>query len=125
MAETRMSTRIDHIGVLSKDKPAAEDFYAKNLGSVNTGENKLLVGTGPDRFEIGFERKPPTPARYHIKNHICLFSPDVPKLASQLEAKPIYKQFREIETHSLENGKRVAELYDPDGNRIEIMEPPK
>ncbi len=125
MPETRISTHIDHIGVLSKDKDVAGDFYAKVLGSENTGENKLLVGNGPDRFEIGFERKPPAPVRYHIKNHICLSAPDVPKLAALLEAKPIYKQFREIETHSLENGKRVAELYDPDGNRIEIMEPPK
>ena len=125
MPDTRISTHIDHIGVLSKDKGAAANFYATILGSENTGENKLLVGNGPDRFEIGFERKPPTPARFHIKNHICLSTPDVPKLAAMLEAKPNYKQFRPIETHSLPNGKHVAELYDPDGNRIEIMEPPK
>ncbi len=125
LPDSRISTQIDHIGVLSKDKDQAANFYAELLGSENTGENKLLVGNGPDRFEIGFERKPPTPARYHIKNHICLSAPDVPKLASVLEAKPIYKQFRQIETHSLPNGKNVAELYDPDGNRIEIMEPAK
>jgi catechol 2,3-dioxygenase-like lactoylglutathione lyase family enzyme len=125
LSDARISKQIDHLGVLSKDKEAAGRFYANILGSEDTGENKLLVGTGPDRFEIGFERKPPTPDRYHIKNHICLSAPDVPKLASALESKAIYKQFREIETHSLPNGKRVAELYDPDGNRIEIMEPPK
>ena len=33
--------------------------------------------------------------------------------------------YREIETHVLENGKNVAEMYDPDGNRVELMEPPK
>ncbi len=125
MTAAQISTQIDHIGVLSKDKEVAANFYACILGSQNTGENKLLVGKGPDRFEIGFERKPPTPERYHIKNHICLSAPDVPKMASLLEAKPIYKQFREIETHVLPNGKHVAELYDPDGNRIEVMEPPK
>jgi catechol 2,3-dioxygenase-like lactoylglutathione lyase family enzyme len=125
MPDRRISTHIDHIGVLNKDKEAAANFYATILGSENTGENKLLVGNGPDRFEIGFERKARTPTRYHIKNHICLSAPDVPKLVAMLKAKPDYKQFREIETHLLPNGKHVAELYDPDGNRIEIMEPPK
>jgi lactoylglutathione lyase len=125
MPNTRISTQIDHIGVLSKDKDVTGKWYAVILGSEYTGDNKMLVGSGPDRFEIGFERKPPTPERFHIKNHICLSAPDVPKLAEALKAKPIYKQFREIETHELDSGKRVAELYDPDGNRIEIMEPPK
>jgi len=85
----------------------------------------MKVGDGPDRFELGFERKPPTPERYHIKDHICLSVPDVPVIAVMLKARPAAKNFREIETHVLDNGKHVAELYDLDGNRVELMEPPK
>ena len=50
---------------------------------------------------------------------------DVPKVVAALDAQPAAKQFRSIETHVLENGKHVAELYDLDGNRVELMEPPK
>jgi hypothetical protein len=51
--------------------------------------------------------------------------PDVPKVAAMLRAKPAAARFRAIETHVLDNGKHVAELYDLDGNRVELMEPPK
>jgi len=46
------------------------------------------------------------------------------KTAGALKAKPAAKTYREIETHQLDNGKNVAELYDLDGNRVEMMEPP-
>jgi catechol 2,3-dioxygenase-like lactoylglutathione lyase family enzyme len=62
---------------------------------------------------------------FHVKNHICLSVPDVPGIAAVLQAKPAASKYREIETHVPENGKHVAELYDPDGNHVELMEPPK
>lgn len=124
MPASRPSTRIDHLGILIQDRGAAAKFYAGNFGFQGDG-NKQLVGGGPDRFEMGFERRPPTPDRFHIKNHICLSAPDVPRLAAAVRAKPAAGRYKRIETHQLENGKNVAELYDPDGNRIEIMEPPK
>ena len=52
---------------------------------------------------------------------------DTPRdvLAAMLQGKPAAKEFRAIETHVLDNGKHVAELYDADGNRLELMEPPR
>ena len=125
MPETRPTTHIDHLGILIGDKEVAAKFYGDTFGFAAEGDgSKRRIGDGPDRFELGFERKPPGPDRFHIKNHICLSAPDVPKLAAMLKAKPAAGNFKEIETHQLDNGKHVAELYDPDGNRIEIMEPP-
>jgi lactoylglutathione lyase len=125
MPETRPSTHIDHLGILIGDKEVAAKFYGDNFGFAAEGDgSKRRIGDGPDRFELGFERKPPGPGRFHIKDHICLSAPDVPKLAAMLKAKPAAGSFKEIETHQLENGKHVAELYDPDGNRVEVMEPP-
>ena len=125
MPETRPSTHIDHLGILIGNREVAAKFYGDNLGFAVEGDgSKQRIGDGPDRFELGFERKPPGPDRFHIKNHICLSAPDVPKLAAMLKAKPAAKNFKEIETHQLDNGKHVAELYDLDGNRVEIMEPP-
>jgi lactoylglutathione lyase len=126
MPDTRPSNHIDHLGILINNREVAAKFYGDNFGFAGEGDgSKRRIGDGPDRFELGFERKPPTRDRFQIKNHICLSAPDVPKLAAMLRAKPAAKNFKEIETHQLDNGKNVAELYDLDGNRIEIMEPPK
>jgi lactoylglutathione lyase len=124
--ESRISTHIDHVGLLIGDRDEAAKFYADAFGFVREGDGtKMKIADGPDRFELGFERKPPTIDRYHVKDHICLSVPDVPAVTSKLSAKTAAKKFREIENHQLGNGKHVAELYDLDGNRVELMEPPK
>jgi len=126
MPANRISDRIDHLGLLLGEREAASKFYTDTFGFVSEGDgSKQRIGAGPDRFELGFERKPPTVDRFHVKNHICLSVKDVPAVANALRGKPAAKNYREIETHKLDNGKNVAELYDPDGNRIELMEPPK
>ena len=126
MPANRIATHIDHLGLLIGDREAAAKYYHDVFGFASEGDgSKQRIGDGPDRFELGFERKPPSIDRFHVKNHICLSVPDVPKIAEMLRAKPVAKNFREIETHVLDNGKHVAELYDPDGNRVELMEPPK
>ena len=126
MPASRISDHIDHVGLLTNDKQAAWDFYSKAFGFVKEGDgSKMTVPDSPDRFEIGFERKEGTIDRFHVKDHICLSSPDVPKVTAALSAKPEAKNFKEIENHSLGSGKNVAELYDLDGNRVEMMEPGK
>jgi len=125
---SRISTQVDHVGLLVGDREEALKFYADAFGFEREGDNttKMRIGNGPDRFELGFERKqPPAEARFHVKDHICLSVLDVPKVVAALDAQPAAKEFRTIETHVLENGKHVAELYDLDGNRVELMEPPQ
>jgi catechol 2,3-dioxygenase-like lactoylglutathione lyase family enzyme len=128
MPASRISDHIDHIGLLTNDKQAAWDFYTKAFGFVKEGDgSKVSIPGSTDRFEVGFERKEGTIDRFHIKDHICLSSPDVPKVTAALSAKPEAKDFKEIENHSIGSGggKNVAELYDLDGNRVEMMEPGK
>jgi len=126
VSTTGISDHIDHVGLLVDDLVSASRFYGEALAFTAEKEtSKRRIGDGPDRFEVGFERRPRTPERFHIKNHICLSVADVPAVVTRLQAKPAAKSYREIETHVLENGKHVAELYDPDGNRVELMEPPK
>ena len=126
MPDSRISTHIDHVGLLIGDRDEAAKFYGDAFGFVREGDgSKMKIADSPDRFELGFERKAATIDRYHVKDHICLSVPDVPAVTSMLSAKPAAKSFREIENHQLGNGKHVAELYDLDGNRVELMEPPK
>ena len=127
MPATRISDHIDHVGLLTNDKEAAWEFYAKAFGFVKDGDgSKMTIVAGSnDRFEVGFEHKAGTIDRFHVKDHICLSAPDVRKVTAALSAKGQAKDFKEIENHQLGSGKNVAELYDLDGNRVEMMEPPK
>jgi catechol 2,3-dioxygenase-like lactoylglutathione lyase family enzyme len=129
MPADRISTRVDHVGLLVDDREASWKFYGDAFGFEKEGKDgsKMTVGSGPDRFELGIERKTPTIDRFHVKNHICLSVPDVPKVSAMLFAKPEAQQFQNPrnESHQLGNGKNVQELYDLDGNRVELMEPPQ
>jgi lactoylglutathione lyase len=126
MPADRISDHIDHIGLLVNDRDESIKWYGDAFGFVKEGDgSKMVIGAGPDRFELGVDKKNRTIDRYHVKDHICLSVPDVPKITAELNAKPQARDYRTIESHQLPNGKHVDELYGPDGNRIELMEPPK
>jgi len=128
MPATRISDHIDHIGLLVNDRETAWKWYGDAFGFTKEGDgSKMAVPDSPDRFELGVERKTPVEARFHIKDHICLGNSDVPKMTADLRAKPQVDEFPKAiaDTHQLGSGKNVVEIYDLDGNRVEVMEPPK
>lgn len=128
MPATRISDHIDHIGLLVNDRETAWKWYGDAFGFTKEGDgSKMAVPDSPDRFELGVERKTPVEARFHIKDHICLANSDVPKMTAELRAKPQVDEFPKAiaDTHQLGSGKNVVEIYDLDGNRVEVMEPPK
>jgi catechol 2,3-dioxygenase-like lactoylglutathione lyase family enzyme len=126
MPADRISGHVDHLGLLVNDRDESTKFYADAFGFVKEGDgSKMVIGSGPDRFELGVDKKNRTVDRYHVKDHLCLSVADVPKVTAELNAKPQAKEYRAIESHQLPNGKNVDELYGPYGNRIELMEPPK
>ena len=50
--------------------------------------------------------------------------PDIEKAVVALEARPAFKDYGKTLTIATGvNGKRQVNLYDPDGTRVEIMEP--
>jgi catechol 2,3-dioxygenase-like lactoylglutathione lyase family enzyme len=129
MPATRISERIDHLGLLIKDKDETWKFYSEAFGFTKEGDgSKMAVPGSNDRFELGWERKqPPAEARFHVKDHICLSVPDAPKMTAILKGKPQITEFPDAiaDIHQLGNGKNVVEIYDLDHNRVETMEPPK
>ncbi len=128
MPATRISDHIDHIGLLIKDKDVTWKFYSDAFGFTKEGDgSKMAIPGSNDRFELGWERKEPVEARFHVKDHICLSVADAPKMTAALKAKPQITEFPDAiaDIHQLGNGKNVVEIYDLDHNRVETMEPLK
>ena len=134
MPETRISTRIAHLGVLVGSLDPAMKFYGDILGfnefwrgSSNGKELSwvnMRVPDGQDYLELMLYSQPQDPQQMGVKNHICLVTPDIKKAIDILEARPARKNYpRPIEIKVGKNGKRQANLFDPDGTRIELMEP--
>ena len=66
----------------------------------------------------------PAPTARGSQLHICLEVPDINKALAQLEASPFRKNYtRPLEIRTGINRRRQLNLFDPDGTRIELMEP--
>lgn len=134
MPDARISTHIMHVGVTVGALDPAMKFYRDILGFREfwrgSASGKVLswvnarVPDGDDYLEFMLYSDPPDAEAMGRMNHICLVTPDVQKAVATLNARPSRKSYsRPIEIRVGVNGKRQANLYDPDGTRIELMEP--
>jgi catechol 2,3-dioxygenase-like lactoylglutathione lyase family enzyme len=134
MTDARISTHMMHVGIIVTDLDAAMKFYSDVLGfkEIWRGSSSgtvlswvnLKVPDGEDYIEFMLEKEAPPPDRRGTAHHLCLEVPDVVAAIAKLDANPYRKQYtRPITFKTGVNGKRQANLYDPDGTRIEIMEP--
>jgi catechol 2,3-dioxygenase-like lactoylglutathione lyase family enzyme len=134
MPETRVSTRMAHVGVTVGALEASLKFYRDVLGfqefwrGTSSGTElswvNMRVPDGDDYLELMLYSKPPDAGQMGTKNHICLFTPDIKKAVAMLESRPERKNYNKpIEIRVGKNGKRQVNLFDPDGTRIELMEP--
>jgi len=134
LPDTRISTRIMHIGVTIGALAPAMTFYHDVLGFQEfwrgSSSGKVLswvnmrVPDESDYLEFMLYSTPPDAKERGVKNHICLVTPDIEKAVATLEARPARKNYaQKIEIKTGVNGKRQANLFDPDGTRIELMEP--
>jgi catechol 2,3-dioxygenase-like lactoylglutathione lyase family enzyme len=132
---TRISDGIYHIGFLVGNTEKSLHFYEDILGFKETWRGgrdpkvlswiNLRVPDGTDYIELMLYAK--LPATYGTQNHISLQVPDMQKAIAELESRPGYKAYltygKPLEVHVGVNGKRQVNLYDPDGTRVELMEP--
>lgn len=134
LPEARASTRMTHVGILVGKLDQAKQFYEAILGFHEFWRG----GSNPDRLSWVNERAPdgndyvefmlyselPDPDKRGKYHHLCLEVPDVEKTKKLLEerlAHVVYAKPLEIKTGV--NRKRQLNLWDPDGTRIEFMEP--
>jgi catechol 2,3-dioxygenase-like lactoylglutathione lyase family enzyme len=130
----RVSTRILHVGILVGSLEPALQFYGGILGFGEfwrgSHDGKILnwvnvrVPDGDTYIEFMLYDQLPAPTARGTAHHMCLEVPDIDKAKAWLEARPAMKQYtRTLEIRTGINRKRQMNLYDPDGTRLELMEP--
>jgi lactoylglutathione lyase len=133
---SRVSGHIYHLGFLVGNTQRALDFYTNILGfqEIWRGASNpdqlswinMRVPDGPPGHQdyVEFMLYRTLPATYGSSNHIALEVPDIAAAVAALKSRPAFAAYgRSIDIHLGKNGKRQANLYDPDGTRIELMEP--
>jgi len=134
LPDTRISMRMSHFGVMIGQLDPSLKFYDDILGfkEIWRGSKNgkvlswvnLQVPDGNDYIEFMLYDKYPEPDRVHTMQHICLEVLDVAKAGEILKSRSLpagSKPPTELATGV--NGRRQINYYDPDGTRVEVMEP--
>lgn len=130
---SRISSRIMHVGFLVRDLEPSMKFYRDLLGfrefwrGSSNGTQlswvNMRVPDGDDYLEFMLYTGTPSAQERGVKNHLCLEVANIDKAVQDLEKRPTRTSYgREIKTQIGKNRKRQANLFDPDGTRIELME---
>lgn len=130
----RVSSNIYHVGFTIGNSQKSMDFYGRILGFQETwrggGNPKELswinmrVPDGVDYIEFMLYRQPLTPAQYGTKNHVALEVPDAQATIATLQGRPAFADYaKPVAAQVGRNGKRQVNIFDPDGSRVEVMEP--
>ncbi|MGH9351185.1 MAG: VOC family protein, partial [Terriglobia bacterium] len=133
---TRIADSIMHAGFTVGNVEKSEAFYEGILGftnfwqgSANHGRSlswvDLRVPNGSDYIELMLYGGSEPPARrLGTMDHVCLLVPHIHRVVAEIEARPAYKTYgKPIVAKTGVNHKWQANLFDPDGTRIELMEP--
>jgi catechol 2,3-dioxygenase-like lactoylglutathione lyase family enzyme len=132
---SRLSEQAMHVGILVGSLDASMKFYNGILGFQefwrgSAANSKTLswvnmrVPDGTDYVEFMLYADKPPPDRRGSAHHICLVVPDADKAMAALETRPSRASYtRPVEIRTGINRKRQINLFDPDGTRVELMEP--
>jgi catechol 2,3-dioxygenase-like lactoylglutathione lyase family enzyme len=131
---TRVAARMNHIGFMVADLDASMKFYGDILGFKETWRGSssgrvlnwvnMKVPDGDDYVEFMLYGDTPTTDRMRTMNHICLEVPDVAKVEQLLKGRTMPADCKPpTPLKAGINGKRQINTFDPDGTRVEIMEP--
>lgn len=130
MTARRISDNMAHVGILVGGLNASLAFYKDILGFTETwrgGRDNTLswvnikLPESDDYIELMLYQDLPEETKRGTQHHICLFVPDVEKAKAELVKRGGYTRPLEVRTGI--NRRRQMNLYDPDGTRVELMEP--
>ncbi|MGH9657933.1 MAG: VOC family protein [Bryobacteraceae bacterium] len=126
----RVSARMLHAGIIVGAAAAAMRFYGEILGfreiwrgsanDTTLSWINMRVPDGDDYIEFMLYRDLPAADARGVVHHICLEVPDAEASLARLD-RSAYT--RPLEVRTGRNRKRQLNLFDPDGTRVELMEP--
>ncbi|HEV2233825.1 MAG TPA: VOC family protein [Terriglobia bacterium] len=129
MPATRISQRIIHVGITVQDQAAADRFYRDILGFKETWHGgmkddrtdwvDMRVPEGTDWLEYMLNAHNPTPRSLGVMHHLAL---GVPSVAAGYKTV-VARGFKPEQPKIGRDGKWQLNLYDPNGTRVELMEP--
>jgi catechol 2,3-dioxygenase-like lactoylglutathione lyase family enzyme len=130
LPDTRISTRIIHVGVVVKDRAAADRFYKDILGfklqwqggmkDTDTDWVAMRVPEGTDWLEYMLNVRNPDPHQLGVMHHFSLGVPDI-QAGYKVALERGYKNPGKPQIGR--DGKWQYNLYDPNFTRVELMEP--
>jgi lactoylglutathione lyase len=134
LPDGRVSARLAHVGIAVGSLDRAMAFYRDLLGlqeiwrGSSNGQSlnwvNMKVPDGDDYLEFMLSRNPPSLARLGTMHHLCLEVPDLDKAKAALDARPTRTHWTRVEDIKTGvNRRRQMNLFDPDGTRVELMEP--
>jgi catechol 2,3-dioxygenase-like lactoylglutathione lyase family enzyme len=134
LPDTAISTNMSHLGILVGNVAEAKTFYEAILGFKETWRgsknDKQLnwvheqLPDGADFFEFMLYPELPAADKRGKYHHLCLEVRDIEKAKGILAQRaPGINYTRALEIQTGINRKRQLNVYDPDGTRVEIMEP--
>jgi catechol 2,3-dioxygenase-like lactoylglutathione lyase family enzyme len=134
MPETRIADRMSHAGILVGSLARSLRFYCDILGFGETwrgsrdGQKLSWVNVklpdGNDYLELMLYEQLPDADKRHTAHHICLEVPSVPQAEQVLRERTLPEGCKSPTPLRIGiNGKRQLNCYDPDGSRVELMEP--
>jgi lactoylglutathione lyase len=134
LPDTRISTHLAHVGILVGDLDAALKFYCGVLGGTETwrGANNptqlswvnVKLPDSADYVEFMLYSELPASDKRGKQHHLCLEVSDVAKAKAILEQRASRVGYaRPLDINTGINRKRQLNVWDPDGTRVELMEP--
>jgi lactoylglutathione lyase len=130
LSDTRISTRIIHVGVVVKDRAAADRFDKDILGfkwqwqggmkDTDTDWVAMRVPEGTDWLEYMLNVHNPDPHALGVMHHFSLGVPDI-QAGYKVALDRGYKGAEKPQIGR--DGKWQYNLYDPNFTRVELMEP--
>ena len=129
-----LSTRLYHTGAAIRDEARAHTFYRDVLAMEETWRGgatpdriswvNMRVPDGTDYIEYMLNDKPPTRQQLGSQHHACLLVPDIQAEWEVVRARtPADKRGALQKPRIGRNNKWQLNLFDPDGTRVELMEP--
>ncbi len=130
LPDSRIAQHMIHVGVVVRDRAAADHFYKDILGFRETWHGgmkdsdtdwvDMRVPDGTDWLEYMLNVKDPDPKELGVMHHLALGVPNV-KAGYKTVVSRGYEPYEKPEIGR--DGKWQFNLYDPNFTRVELMEP--